>query len=1233
VKSASNRPPQSGGGRDPRLAGAPQEPPDDTSSDDKESPGEQTVTFGAIRADDDAASIRARTRPPGTAVPRTAAGPAAPRGRTQGPATPAGGGGPAASSGRTAGPAGPGRTGGPATPAEASDPAAPPAPKEAMEAFHAAAAAAQAKIEAITASRARDAASKPASPGTQGNRPAPPSRGGPATAPGQGGPASPGVSRAGTPSAPGAAPVQRVRPSQGVPRGGAPASSGATPGTSAPHGVPASPGASRGGTPPAAPRGGTPTAPPQGTPRGQGAPGGPPGASRGGAAADAPGAAFRPGAPVPPSAPGGADAAPGALFRPSAPVPPNVPRTGAPARPSPGAPASQPSGAPASQAEPGAIFRPGAPVPPSAPGGADAAPGAFFRPGAPVPPNVPRTDGPATSPPGTGAEGPTSRETPDPVPGTGSSAPGTAEGAPSGSEGGGPGTEGAPLLPAGEAEEKQERSDKDAEPDEGVDLGATSQERHDGSEDGAESDGGTPGTGHVEDDEAGQRVLPDAEEGEPRAEEQPGALSRAGAESADGARGDDRDDLASEEDDEPAEIDDRARLGAEPDDAEPGDKAPQAAEGARRDADPAGIADAAGVADPAGITDAVGVADPADPADPADVADDGVQDRAGTDDVDAKAESEEARAESDVDAKAESEKAPDESDEDTPGGQTREIPLPEAVSEALSSALAAVRAGVTDLSFGLDLPGAEEARRVQGEILAQLDDYVIPRVHTSTAPALVVVAGSTGAGKSTLLNTLANAKISATGVRRPTTGTPVLACHPDDHEWFAESDLLGSLRRLSEPDPESASGSLVLVSTEHLPSGIALLDTPDIDSVVEEHHEIAHRMLDAADLWIFVTTAARYADAPAWRLLRLAKERGARLAIVLSRVPPRSREVITKHFVRMLTEYGLGEVERFVINENKVTDGMLPDTEVSELRQWLTELSVDDRRRAQAVRATLDGVLNSFRTRVPALAKHLEIQVAFRRDLRGDVDGAYVRAMADVDKSMEDGSLLRGEVLARWQDFAGSGDLMRTLHLRRPGRFGGGKANQQAPERLSALKSALRAGLESVVVSAAQRASEEAASRWLNRPGAQEALVAAPDLGRPSDDFARRTGRAIAAWQEHIIELIRTEGVTKRSVARVISFDDESLSLILTIGLLGYGSSDERNGAGSLPQRLVHALLGAESLRNLGVKARSDLRARIGMLFDDEMARYAQALDGAGIPDESAAARLYQATYNLEVAR
>uniref|UniRef100_UPI001FE33692 GTPase n=1 Tax=Nonomuraea rhizosphaerae TaxID=2665663 RepID=UPI001FE33692 len=546
-------------------------------------------------------------------------------------------------------------------------------------------------------------------------------------------------------------------------------------------------------------------------------------------------------------------------------------------------------------------------------------------------------------------------------------------------------------------------------------------------------------------------------------------------------------------------------------------------------------------------------------------------------------------------------------------------PLPPEAVAALTTALDALRESVTDLRFGLDLPGAKEARQARADLLAQLKDYVLPRVRTNTAPALIVVAGSTGAGKSTLVNSLAEKNISRTGVRRPTTGIPVLVCHPDDLQWFKKGDLLGGMRRIEKPTPEDGLGSLVVVSTEKLPQGVALLDTPDIDSVVEEHHEIAHRMLDAADLWIFVTTAARYADAPAWNLLRLAKERGARLAIVLSRVQPKAREVVLKHFVRMLTEYGLGEVDRFVIGESKVTDGRLPDQEVTDLRLWLAELSVDEDRRAQAVHETLNGVLDSFRTRVPALARHLEGQVAFRTELRGDVEASYMSALTEIDKALRNGMLIHGEVLARWQEFVGSGDLLRTLQFRKRGR-----SPRQAPERVTAFRAALRAGLESVITAAANRAAEEVVARWRHRSELGGTIGAG--LERPSDELVRHATRAIAAWQEHVTELVRTEGVAKRSVSKFVSFDADSLSLIFMVAMFS-------GPVEGVPHRLVNALLGAESLRGIGAKALSDLRARIGMLFDEESMRYVQALDSAGIPDESTATRLYQATYNLEVAR
>ncbi len=60
----------------------------------------------------------------------------------------------------------------------------------------------------------------------------------------------------------------------------------------------------------------------------------------------------------------------------------------------------------------------------------------------------------------------------------------------------------------------------------------------------------------------------------------------------------------------------------------------------------------------------------------------------------------------------------------------------------------------------------------------------------------------------------------------------------------------------------------------------------------------AAELLDGADLWVFVTTAARYADAVAWKHLEEAASRGLRVAIVLNRVPAGRAEEIRDDLAR-----------------------------------------------------------------------------------------------------------------------------------------------------------------------------------------------------------------------------------------------------------------------------------------------------------------------------------------------
>ncbi|MFG2018991.1 AAA family ATPase [Actinomadura geliboluensis] len=557
----------------------------------------------------------------------------------------------------------------------------------------------------------------------------------------------------------------------------------------------------------------------------------------------------------------------------------------------------------------------------------------------------------------------------------------------------------------------------------------------------------------------------------------------------------------------------------------------------------------------------------------------------------------------------------------------------------LIRALTALRDQLGAFDLLLDVPGVEEAREARDELRGQLEDYVLPRIQAAGAPMLVVLGGSTGAGKSTLVNTLVGARVSATGVLRPTTSSPILVCHPDHTEWFMEGPMLPGMGRVRGPAPDAIAGDqLVIIGSDVLPPGLALLDSPDFDSVFEDHYEFATKLMAAADLWLCVTTAARYADAQVWQMLQRAKENGATIGVVLSRVPDGAGAEVVEHFGEMLDEHEVGDAQRFTIPETRIENSRLPEETVEDIRAWLTGVAEDAEDREIVISDTLAAVLDSLRTRVPEVARQVEAQVEQRAELAREVEAGYGTALAELDEATRNGSLLRGEVLARWQDFAGTGDLLKALHVQRSrrGRAAGRRAGRRSPARVRALKAALRSGLESLIMSSAEHGAEQVLARWRDHPAGRQVLAGTDaDLAHVSPELSRRVTRAVSSWQDHVQELIRTEGVTKRSVAKLVSFDTEAVSLVLMIGLLGYGTSDVavEGGNSAVPQRLLKALFGAESLRGMGAKARADLRSRIGMLFDEEAIRFGQVLDSAGIPDETVPVQLYQATYNLEVAR
>ena len=428
----------------------------------------------------------------------------------------------------------------------------------------------------------------------------------------------------------------------------------------------------------------------------------------------------------------------------------------------------------------------------------------------------------------------------------------------------------------------------------------------------------------------------------------------------------------------------------------------------------------------------------------------------------------------------------------------------------LEATLLNLRKRIAAIPLVFDIPGADEVTAERGKLLSQIDDYLLPRVRQSAAPLLVALVGSTGAGKSTLVNSIVGTQVSQTGVRRPTTNSPVLACHPDDIHWFAENMFLPTLPRVRQEGlaRPGRDGLLVLAASEGMTKGIALLDTPDIDSVVRAHYDFAYQFLDASDLWLFMTSASRYADAPVWELLQHARERGAALGVVLSRVPPSHRTELVAHFNAMLDANGIQAENRFVIPETGLVDGYLPDDIFQPIRDWLDDTAKRADRRVAVLSQTMSGMLDTFKTRVPRLAAHVDAQVVLRtrlrreaesrlRDRAGGVRRGHPRRPPARGRGACPLAGLRGQRRPRQPRCAASGPSPRC------GAAAGGPGPTPAPPGYAALDAALRAALQSLVVSVADRAAEQVARVWRDNPGGA-ALIAAAEASRVRDERAKR---------------------------------------------------------------------------------------------------------------------------------
>ena len=506
----------------------------------------------------------------------------------------------------------------------------------------------------------------------------------------------------------------------------------------------------------------------------------------------------------------------------------------------------------------------------------------------------------------------------------------------------------------------------------------------------------------------------------------------------------------------------------------------------------------------------------------------------------------------------------------------------------------------------LPADAAEEARAV----VNQLDDYILPRLANLDAPLLAVIGGSTGSGKSTLVNAVLQEHVSNPGVIRPTTRQPVLVANPGDADWFNSPQVLPGLAR-SHGAGNEQSTTLRVVETPSIPEGLSLLDAPDFDSIDDRNRALASQLLAAADLWIFVTTPARYADQLVWNFLHDAAGRGIEVVVVLNRLDEAAAATVPADLRRMMNEAGLERATVFEVPYVKdLQEEFLPTEMVAPLRDYLTSLADDSAARREVAGKTVAGAANGALARVDELVATRQRSEEFANHIDESILELYRSAHHHIIDATSDGKMLRTEVMDRWQDVVGTSDVFRGVErwfsqaVDKVGSFFSGE-----PAPLREVETELESGLHAVIVDAA----DSAASRAWAHVGAvapERRHAADPSLARASQDIDDKAAQLIREWQGAMLTRIQDTAGEKRQRARVMSLGLNVLTVALmlvvfstTAGLTG-AEIGIAGGSAVLGQKLLETVFGEDTVRRMAADAREDLNQRLDVLLRGERERY-----------------------------
>ena len=526
-----------------------------------------------------------------------------------------------------------------------------------------------------------------------------------------------------------------------------------------------------------------------------------------------------------------------------------------------------------------------------------------------------------------------------------------------------------------------------------------------------------------------------------------------------------------------------------------------------------------------------------------------------------------------------------------------------AVTPPVGQALNDIVKRVSETRFTLRSEDFADARTAHSTLTAELNDYVLPRINRSRTPFLIAVGGSTGAGKSTLVNSLVGRSVSPAGVRRPTTGNPVVIFNPADAKFFESEHYLPDLPRSS--DPQSSMPGVVLIADENVEAGTAILDCPDIDSISETNRALSRRVLLSADLWLFVTTANRYADAAPWALLKTAAARSTSVAIVLDRVPPEANREVRHHLSSLLSEAGLANSPIFSVAELELEDGLLPHAAIYPIRSWISQVGTEGTSLERIRNRTLTGAISALPARVRELADFAETQEQAHITLAGSLEKSFRSAQSGLAEVFSDGRVLHGEVNARWQDFVGTGQLFRGLEptmARMRDRISAavtGKHDAATPLHVAILRSAAVSLREQAI-----DVVDEVNAEWRNTAAGAALIEDQPELRTVGAGLEDAVKTAVSTWSDEVNALVRDIGQGKKSKARILSFGVAGVCAVVEYAAFWDpqrahdAGQSTRQGAG-VALNLAETIFGADEAAGLIASIRQRfLDAAVGIVAD-----------------------------------